>query len=105
MPRYARGRWRRAWDRAGVPAPSRSLPAPALHEIERRLEELQVLRVLRRVGAIDLDPLLRGRHAGGLEGAHVLARELQLARGRHGQANADAVAVDAREHPVVHEIS
>src|SRR4051794_13299143 len=50
----------------------------AFHERDRRLEELEVLLVLGRVLAIDLDPLARACRAAGLERNHVLPRELQL---------------------------
>src|SRR5258706_5839068 len=76
----------------------------AFHERDRRLEELRVLLVPGRVLAIDLDPLARARRAAGLERNHVLPRELQLRRVRDEQAQPDAVAADAREHAVVHEV-
>src|SRR5688572_857619 len=86
------------------PGPA-SLPlAPALHELDRRLEELEILLVLRGVGAVDLDPLLGARHAAGLERGHVLARELQVPRGRCGKAKPHAVAADAGEHAVVDQV-
>src|SRR5260221_8001813 len=80
-------------------------PAGALHEIERGLEDLEILLVVRRIFAVDLHPLLGARHAARLEGDHVLPRELQLARRRDRKAKADAVAADAGEHPVVHEVA
>ena len=51
------------------------------HEIERRLEEVEVLLVFGRLGAVDLDPFPRARHAAGLERDDVVPRELQLGRG------------------------
>src|SRR6185437_6760185 len=76
-----------------------------LHEVERRLEKLQVLLVFGGTRAIDLDPLARSRHPGGLERGHVLARELELARHRDRQPEPHAVAADAGEHAVVHEVA
>src|SRR5258707_8080847 len=39
------------------------LAAGALHEIERGLEDLEILLVVRRIFAVDLHPLLGARHA------------------------------------------
>jgi hypothetical protein len=55
-------------------------------------------------GSLDLDPFARARHAAGLKRHHVAPRELQVGRRGHRQAQGDAVAADAGEHPVADEV-
>src|SRR5258706_2730798 len=88
------------WDSVAMP----NFTASALHELVRGLEKLEIFLVLRGILAVDLDPFARARRAGGLERDHVLARELKLRRDRHPEAQPHALAADAGEHPVVHEI-
>src|SRR5574338_167879 len=81
------------------------LAAPgALHEVDRGLEKLQVLLVVRCVCAVDLDPFPRAGHTAGLERGDVLPGKLQLGRDGDGQAQAHAVGADAGEHLVADEI-
>src|SRR5438093_13383441 len=76
------------------------LPAPpaAFHEFQRRLEHLEVLLVIGSVRAVDLDPFPGGAKTARLKRDHVVPGELQLGRGRRGQAKSDVVAADAGVH-------
>jgi hypothetical protein len=74
------------------------------HELEGGLKQLEILLVLGRIGAVDLYPFPRTHQAGGLELDDVRPRELQLSRGRDGQAQSDAAAADAGEHSVADEV-
>src|SRR2546421_11097708 len=80
------------------------LSTAAFHEFQRLAEELQILLVLGGVRAVDLDPLLGRRQARRLKRHDVVAREVQFPRHGHGEAQSDAVAADAGEHPVADEI-
>src|SRR5688500_1201717 len=85
---------------------SLKLPSAGLHKVERGPDQLEVLLVVGRIRSVDLDPLPRGSRADatGLKRNHVIPRELQLGHPRDRQAQRQALAVDAGEHPVGYEI-
>jgi hypothetical protein len=85
--------------RAGLPASRR------FHEVERGLKQLEILLVLGRLGAVDLDPFPRAGHAAGLKRNDVAPGKPQLGDGGGGQPKSDAVAADAGEHLVADEVS
>src|SRR5258707_15668564 len=83
------------------------LSAPlGLDEFQRCAEEVEVLLMLGRVGAVDLNPFPRGSGAQtpGLELRDVAPRELQVGHRGGRQAQPYAVAAEAGEHPVVDEV-
>ena len=72
-----------AGDRTLTPA----LSGPAgFDELNGSLEKGEILLVVGRIGAIDLDPLSRACHAARLERNEVVLRKLQFRRDGNGQA-------------------
>src|SRR5688572_32180505 len=84
--------------------PPPPLPSAGLHEVQRSPDQLEVLLVVGRIRPVDLDPFPRGSRTdtAGLKRNDVTPRELQLGHGRDGQAQRQALAVDAGEHPVAY---
>jgi hypothetical protein len=78
--------------------------ARALHEFVRGAKQREILFVVGRVGAIDLYPLPRTGQSARPERGDIAVGEFQFGRGRHGQAQPDAVTADASEHPVADEV-
>ncbi len=66
-------------------APVEPLAPPFLHERDRLLEQLEIVRVVRGIGAVELHPLARRGQAARLERGDVVARELQLGRPLRGK--------------------
>src|SRR5688500_6914888 len=84
----------------GAGAPTCKLPAAGLHELQRGAKQLEVLLVVRRVLAVDLQPLAGGcrPQAAGGKRSDVAAGELQVGHGGGRQPQRDALVADAGEH-------
>lgn len=92
---------------AKVPeATPNGLPAPrAFHERKRRLKQLNILRVIGCIGAVDLYPLSRTGQAARLKLGDVGSGKLQFRRGGSGEAQPHTAVADAGEHLVANKIS